>query len=227
MKRLLIAVVVCCSCFSVAWAAPVLTVEALTYDFGTVFQGDEVHQVFRFQNSGDEILQVGNVRSSCGCTAAMLSSRRIAPGDFGELRVTFDSADFKGAIHKTISLDSNDPNNPVVRFGMIGTVKAEILIEPERIKWGRVQAGTPLSTTVMLKNLGQEDVRLHAPTATNPLIKAELSTLELAQGGEVQLEVTATFPEDKKRLTGYVIIATDYQKVPQLRIPVSARLSKK
>ncbi|SHJ76503.1 Protein of unknown function [Malonomonas rubra DSM 5091] len=227
MKRLLATIVFCSLWLSTAWAAPSVTVETLTYDFGTVFQGDKVHHVFRFHNNGDQILQVGNVRSSCGCTAAMLSSKRIAPGDFGELRVTFDSTDFKGAIHKTISIDSNDPKHEAVSFGLVGTVKAEILTEPDRIKWGRVKEGTELTTRVRLKNLGQKDIRLHAPTATNPELKAELSALDLPHGEEVELLVTATYPEGKKRLTGYIIIATDYQKLPQLRIPVSARLSKK
>lgn len=208
------------------FAAPKLTAEMLNYDFGTIFQGEKVEQIFRFRNDGDELLIVGNVRSSCGCTAAILSASRIAPGSFGELRVTFDSTRFKGAIHKTVSIDSNDPAQPELSFAMHGNVKAELVMQPERIKWGRVKAGTQLSQTVVLENHGKTTVNLVAPTATIPEVSAELSSHQLAPGGKVELHVKVTYPEDKKRLRGYVIVATDYQQVSQLRIPFSAHLAK-
>lgn len=205
-------------------AAPKLTVEGLNYDFGTIFQGEQVQQVFRFRNDGDELLTVGNVRSSCGCTAAILSASRIAPGNFGELRVTFDSTRFKGAIHKSVTIDTNDPAQPVVGFAMFGNVKAELVMQPERIKWGRVKAGTLLSDTIIIENHGKTAVRLVSPTATIPDVTAELSDTLLAPGETVELHVKATYPAQKKRLRGYIIIATDYRQVPQLRIPFSARL---
>lgn len=207
-----------------AFAAPKLTAERLNYDFGTIFQGEKVQQIFRFRNDGDELLTVGNVRSSCGCTAAILSASRIAPGSFGELRVTFDSARFKGAIHKMVSIDSNDPEQPELTFAISGNVKAELVMQPERIKWGRVRGGTVLTKTIIVENHGKAVVHLSAPTTTVAGVSAELSGEQLAPGETLELHVKVTYPEGKKRLRGYVLIATDYQPVPQLRISFSARL---
>ncbi len=207
------------------FSAPKLTFETLNYDFGTIFQGEQVEQVFRFRNDGDQLLTVGNVRSSCGCTAAILSASRIEPGGFGELRLTFDSTRFKGAIHKTVMIDTNDPGRTELIFSLQGNVEAELVMLPERIKWGRVESGTILTETVILENHGKTAVNLVTPTSTIPEVSAELSGHLLAPGEKVEVRVTVTYPEGIKSLRGYVIIATDYQRVPQLQLPFIARLA--
>ncbi len=205
-------------------AGPKFSADQLNYDFGEIIQGKRVDYVFRFRNAGDQILQLGSLRSSCGCTVALLSATRLAPGDLGEVRVTFDSTRFRGAISKTVSLDTNDPNFPQISFNMFGTVKAEISYEPDRINWGKVKAGTALRAVVKIVNQGTHSVKLVPAQATDPAVTAKLSSLLLQPKGQVELIIEAKFPEQKKRLGGYVIIGTDYQKVPQLRVPVSARL---
>lgn len=226
MKRWLLVLVMLLCSVTYGFAAPQLEVENLNYSFDEILQGDRVEHIFRFRNAGDEILEVGNVRSSCGCTAALLSAKRIAPGDMGELRVTFDSTRFKGGISKTVTIETNDPRKKKVSFGIHGNVKAELMLEPERVSWGKVKADTPMNSTVKITNLGTETIALQAPQVTTPAISADLSALQIAPGEQVELRISAKFPEQKNRLGGYVIIATDYQKVPQLRVSVSARLSK-
>ena len=211
---------------SPVWAAPQLVAENLNYDFGEILQGEQVEYIFRFRNGGDEVLQISNVRSSCGCTAALLSATRIGPGDMGELRTTFDSTRFKGGIHKTITVDTNDPQKKQVSFAVKGKVKAEVLLQPERVNWGKVKGDTPLTSTVTLTNLGTTTINLTPPSVTNPALVGELSDLLLAPGKQVELKITAKFPAQKNRIGGYVIISTDYPKVPQLRVSVSARLLK-
>ena len=131
----------------------------------------------------------------------------------------------RGAIHKVISIDANDPAQPQVAFALSGNVKAELLLQPERVSWGKVKASEPLTETVKITNQGQATITLAAPQVTNPAISAELSALRLAPGDQAELQLRAKFPEQTKRIGGYVIIATDYPNVPQLRVSVSARLS--
>lgn len=211
---------------SPVWAAPQIAVENLNYNFGKILQGDQVEYVFRFRNTGDQVLQVGNVRSSCGCTAALLSATRIAPGDMGELRTTFDSTRFKGGIHKTVTIDTNDPQQSQVSFALSGDVKAELLIEPERVNWGKVKKDASLTATVKITNQGSKTVTLKNPKATNPAVRGELSALQLEPGAQVELQISAQLPEQKNRISGYVIVNTDYSKVPQIRVSVAARLAK-
>lgn len=225
MKSCLILLLVGFIGVGAALAAPQIVVEQLNYDFGEVLQGGKVDYRFRFRNAGDEILEVGNVRSSCGCTAAMLSASRIAPGDIGELQATFDSTRFRGAVNKVISLESNDPQHPQVSFSLFGNVKAELVLQPERVNWGAVQRNQLLESQVTIGNLGSEAIHLQLPKSTNPAVTAELSAQLIPPGGQVELRLSAKLPDNQTRLGGYVIIGSDYSGATQLRVPVSARLS--
>jgi len=74
-----------CLMTSNALAAPNLVVEQPVFDFGEVAQGDKVPHTFKFRNDGDKPLYIDRVKSSCGCTAALLSAKTLAPGESGEI----------------------------------------------------------------------------------------------------------------------------------------------
>ena len=226
MKSFLLLLVLFFAIVGSGFATPQLVAEQLSYDFGEVLQGGKVDYTFRFRNAGDEVLEVGNVRSSCGCTAALLSTRRIAPGDMGELQATFDSTRFQGAVSKLISLDSNDPQQPQISFSLFGDVKAELILQPERVNWGAVKTNQLLESQLTISNLSSQIIRLESPKSTNPAVSAELSAMQIPPGGQVELRLSAQLPGDQSRLGGYVIITTDYANYPQLRVPIAARLLK-
>jgi hypothetical protein len=207
-----------------ALAAPAIVVDGLRHDFGEILQGEKLDHIYRFQNSGDEILMLSDVRSSCGCTAAILSQDRLEPGAVGELRVIFDSDGFKGSIHKSISLNTNDPEHPTVVFGLQGSVSVQLFAEPSKINWGRVAAGAALQSELKIVNKSKQTIRLKEPKSTVAGVLAVLSKKVLEPGDEAVVSVTGEYPQDKKRLAGYLIIETDFSPVSQLRLPVSARL---
>ncbi|SDZ85170.1 P pilus assembly protein, chaperone PapD [Desulfuromusa kysingii] len=209
------------------FAAPELVVEGLNHDFGEIKQGGEVAHTFRFRNAGDEILNISNLHSSCGCTAALLTTRKLAPGAIGELQLIFNSQGFRGEVQKMVTFETNDPKHPAITFNLRGKVKAELFLQPERINWGLVKKGATLQTEVEIVNRSKQSITLQQPQITSDQIYAELSARIIAPGEQVRLTVSAKFPDGKKRLAGYVVINSDFTTLPQLKIPVSARLSQK
>ena len=209
------------------FAAPKLTPETLNYDFGAIVQGETVEYSFRFQNSGDQVLEIGQVRTSCGCTAALLSARRLAPGEIGELKVRFNSQGFRGKIHKTITVDTNDPEQPSVIFNLHGMITLELYATLERVNWGRVKEPVPLQDQFDIVNDSKHVVTLAGPQIAGAGIAANISRLRLEPGQKATVNVTGEFLEGNNRIAGYVIISTDFSAVPQIRVPVSARLSTK
>lgn len=212
------------------WAVPVmaqpgLMAESLTHDFGEVLQGESVEHRFRFQNTGDQPLELSNLRSSCGCTAALLSARRLEPGGMGELQVTFDSRGFQGRVQKHVTVDTNDPAHPVLTFSLSGVVRAELYVDPQRVNWGRVAEDAQLQMKLQVNNDSQRTVTLQKPSVTNGRVHAELSTLTLAPGEKSTLLVTARPSPESRRLAGYIILQTDLPGMPRIRIPVSARFT--
>jgi len=210
---------------SSVYAAPALIVDGLQHDFGEIVQGTEIVHSFRFHNAGDQILNISQLRSSCGCTAALLTTRKLAPGAMGELQLTFNSQGFRGEVQKMVTFETNDPKHSSVTFRLRGKVKAELFSQPERINWGSVKRGTELHTEIVIINDSAQPVSLQQPEVTTDGIVAELSSLTIAPGEQAHLQVSAEFPGGKKRLAGYIIINSDFPSRPQLRIPVSARLS--
>ncbi|MCU0396999.1 MAG: DUF1573 domain-containing protein [Cyclobacteriaceae bacterium] len=89
---------------------PVLTFEKNTHDFGDIFQGDKVEQVFKFTNTGNEPLIISNIQVTCGCTAPEWPRNPIPPGGKGEIKIAFNSAGKMGRQNKTVTVISNAVN---------------------------------------------------------------------------------------------------------------------
>ena len=101
-------------------ALPKLDLPSPSYDFGLVPKRPDVAHVFAVQNTGMADLEIGNLVTSCGCTAAELSSSVIPPGQRADLTVTFDP-DFhatQGEVMRLVWFATNDPTQPwaEVRF---------------------------------------------------------------------------------------------------------------
>ncbi|MFC2077375.1 rhodanese-like domain-containing protein [Candidatus Bipolaricaulota bacterium] len=93
-----------------AVAAPEITVDADTYDFGTILEGFAVEHTFVLTNVGDETLTIETVRATCGCTTTKLATDVLEPGESVELRAVVGTTGFGGqTISKQIYVYSNDP----------------------------------------------------------------------------------------------------------------------
>lgn len=79
------------------------------YNFGRIPNDRGVEHVFKVKNRGDRPLVITGVRTSCGCTAAMMETSVIEPGGTGNLRVSFNPKGGKNPVTRTITVSSNDP----------------------------------------------------------------------------------------------------------------------
>jgi len=91
---------------------PVLHFSQTQHDFGKVKEGKVVEYTFNFENSGKSTLKIKDIKTSCGCTAALVSSEVLKPGEQGTLKVELDTSDRKGKMSRTITIKSNDPKDP-------------------------------------------------------------------------------------------------------------------
>ena len=89
--------------------APHIVFAEPVYDFGKVEQGKQVTHMFRFTNQGGQELRIESVKTSCGCTAAVISEEVIPSGQEGTISATFDTTHFSGEKAKGITVYSNDP----------------------------------------------------------------------------------------------------------------------
>lgn len=80
------------------------------HDFGDIKQGAVVEHVFKFTNTGDSILVLQKVYSTCGCTIPSYPKEGIAPGQTGQIAVKFNSEGKMGLNNKIITILSNAKN---------------------------------------------------------------------------------------------------------------------
>jgi len=101
-------------------------------DFGKVKQGKVLTHIFKLVNEGDETLTIDRVRTTCGCTAVLVSKKEIPPGKEGELKVTFNTRGYAGKLSKYIYVDSNDPTQKSKQITV--SVVSKFLLNP-RLLW--------------------------------------------------------------------------------------------
>lgn len=199
---------------------PKLIADESAYSFGDVFQGEKVEKVFLFRNGGNAPLLIERVKSSCGCTAALVSSSELAPGASGELRAIFDSARFSGDVQKSVYLYSNDPARPMMQFTLSGSIRQEMTLTPPLVDLGEMKAGSSREVSVVIANQGKETIVLHGVEVQAPDLTVELSATTILPGATVQLRLKSLPGAERKRLNGYLLVKTSSGRVPELRVPI-------
>ncbi len=102
--------------------APIISFEKDRLEFGEIVQGESVSNVFNFTNTGKSDLVLTNVTAGCGCTVAKNWPKEpIAPGESGQIEVTFNSAGKEGQQVKRISVSANTFPS-VTKVAIAGTV---------------------------------------------------------------------------------------------------------
>lgn len=211
---------------SVCTAAPVMHVDNSKFDFGEVFQGEKVPHVFKFTNTGDEILKIDRVRSSCGCTAVLVSEKEIPPGGMGEIKANFDSARFRGDVTKTIYVYNNDPVRPTRQLHIKGKILQKIAIEPSQVNFGTVGVDEEVSATLVLRNRIDQPMAIGKTKSTAQELAVKMSPTTLKQNEELTIELTLTAKPGRSRFSGYVLVPVDGVPGNELRIPVYATIKK-
>jgi hypothetical protein len=152
-------------------SSPKIQVDESEHDFGTIKAGEEIAHEFRFTNTGTADLIITDVKTSCGCTAAVTSAKTIAPGEAGSLKVTFKSAGRKGRQNKTATIFSNDPEQPKLAVRMSGSVdpgqQPEIAVAPLSLDIGVVEPGGKSVREITITNRGAADLQIDGLVGRN------------------------------------------------------------
>jgi hypothetical protein len=207
---------------SLAFGAPHVAVDQPAFNFGTIAQGKKIDHIFALKNSGDATLTIGQVSTSCGCTVANVSSRSIVPGQSGEIKATFNSANFTGSISKSIYVHTNDPGRPVYTLTIKGTVFERIEVTPKQLNLGEIKAGTRKETVIRIENKGAQPLTvLSARTAMSQVV-AKIRTKTVKPGGTGTISVAVTPRNGDHFLGGYLTITTNSPEKPEIIVPIYA-----
>jgi len=134
--------------FKLAWASsdnpptsgetkggPNIVFEETAYNFGKVGKEESVKHDFKFKNTGDATLVIGDIKTTCGCTGTLLSKKELAPGEEGNVEVTFQTGASSGQKKKSIYVNSNDVQQPSVQLDIMAEVLVPVEIKPLTLYW--------------------------------------------------------------------------------------------
>ena len=176
-----------------AWSAPapVLDVGQNEFEFGEIFQGDRVDHVFTFRNSGDAPLLIDRIKSSCGCTAALLSAKESPPGGEGTIKASFDSSRFRGPIAKVVFLYSNAPGLETASFTLKGTIKPVVDFSPQLLDFGTIAVDAESAVDFVLVNAGDKELLIENIRASNTAFSTTCDAEKLVPGNEIHCRAVA------------------------------------
>jgi hypothetical protein len=166
-----------------ATSAPKIEVQTKLHDFGTATEGEKLQHVFDVKNVGVGTLVIDRVTTSCGCTAAVVKTKEIAPGATGQIEVTFDTSARRGANRKSITIISNDPASPRTQLEVAVNVESLLAFEPFFVR--------------LNPEYGEEQVR-EAWLVGKLLDQAKIAISEQNDDKEVSVELAEKTEGDKK-----------------------------
>lgn len=86
-------------------------------NFGFVKKGEKVVLRYEFINTGDQPLIINEAKAECSCTTVKWPKEPIAPGQKGNIEVTFDTAPTYDRQDRTVEVISNAQSSPhKIRF---------------------------------------------------------------------------------------------------------------
>jgi hypothetical protein len=227
---LLIALVIGSASFVVAdqeeGSLPRVIVQETIKDFGVVNRGDRVTHEFRLDNAGSGILEITEVRPSCGCTVADYD-KTIAPGTNGVVKATMDTSNLKGGIAKAVRVYTNDPVNPELNLVMKANVKSQIEIDPGYARFVAVY-GEP-QKTIVEKVWSSEYPDIEILKVQSPFDFVETSFREAPEeerdkgvkGRQWQIAVKLDQDAPVGLMAHLIVVTTNHPELKTVPIPLS------
>ncbi|HEV8718526.1 MAG TPA: DUF1573 domain-containing protein [Candidatus Binatia bacterium] len=203
-----------------ATGAPHIVFAEPVHDFGKVEQGEQVTHMFRFTNQGGQELRIESVKTSCGCTAAVISEEVIPPGKEGTISATFDTTHFSGEKAKGISVYSNDPLQPVTTLTLQGEITVEVAADPAQLYLGRLRRGEEITRSTDVLYDAQKPIAIVKIENSHPSLSVQAE--DFSKEGKKGKKLIVMLKKDAPlgRFNDQIVVTTTSQKKPVLEIPV-------
>lgn len=159
---------------------------------------------FKYENKGTKPVHINNVRSSCGCTVASLKKNDVAPGEKGEVTATFKIGGRVGTQQKTVTVETDDPEQPVTNLLLTAVIAQPIDIQPTFVFWQSGEAAKPKKITVTAR----KDIAINKLEVTSSIPQFKTSVEKGAKNGQFIVSVTPT--DTSKPLSSTLTLKPDY-----------------
>jgi hypothetical protein len=139
------------TCFKVA--------DSSDYFFGRIHQYELAEHTFRLVNKCKDTIRIGNVKSGCGCTAAMLPDSVVVPGGEAKVAVRFQpSRGSAGKIGKPVSVYLWGEAQTIAVLRIFADIFSDISLNPETLELPQIQPGNEIERKFKVSNKGKDSL---------------------------------------------------------------------
>jgi hypothetical protein len=177
------------------------------HDFGRVALGVNAEFPFELTNTYNRDVKLLNVRSSCGCSSATLSTTLLKPGETGAVIARLNTSGQhlrdKSAVI-TVQLESviNGVRRvDAVQLFVSGYIRPDVVLTPGSVEFGAVAEGATAERTVQLEYAGRPGWALTKVERSLPFIYAKAEEIRREQG-DIAYKITVMIRENAP--VGYV-----------------------
>lgn len=170
-------------CGSPQRAGPILQVDPLAKEFPPGFRGD-TRAEFVLANTGDQVLEIRDVRSSCGCAVPRMPNKHIAPKGFATMEVRVSQPPI-GSRSATVTVVTNSPTTPTIQLKITSWARNNepriVQIIPPRVTF-RADDDLADPQTVIVTTLEETgNLLLQSAHCDLPFVTVETANVEESQ----------------------------------------------
>ena len=197
--------------------APKIEFEKVEHDFGNVGPGTNNLCEFRFTNTGNSTLKIGEITKTCGCTPFSLTKKEYAPGESGTLKVNYFSELQRGQTTKHLVLHSNDRSNPEVTLAVKANIKIQVNHEPKTLNLllKKENADCP---QLIITSIDNQPFSINSFKSTSNCITADFNPSEKATKFVLQPKVNMEMLE--KTLNGRIEIGLSHPECKTISVGI-------
>ena len=203
-----------------------ITFKETEVNFNETESGTVLDLNFEFENTGDSMLIIKNISTSCGCTIPKIEKKEYQPGEKGVIPVKFYTAGYSGRVIKTLTVATNDKKNVYTRLKITGNILlknyADINLAEEELDYEEVVLGQKYTKRFHITNPGTQDLRI-IEICHSPELSTEFSALKVKSGETGEILVHFTPLKDGKFLS-FIKIKTNAYRSPLVVLRVKAEV---
>lgn len=189
------------------------------YDWGTIAPG-KLQADIEIKNTGEGQLQIERVKPSCGCTAAPLDDYLLDPGESTTMHVTLDASRRNGPLRKSVTIYSDDAENPTKFVQLIADIQSDVSFNPD-VQWllfnNAVVGQEAMTSPVRVMNNSDKPITIYPPEVSGtdaPVIFSLDQEKVLKPGEELEL-VARLLADEPMKVEGKVTLKTSAENSPE------------
>ncbi len=208
---------------------PKISFDKESLSYGRVVYGDTVTEAFIVKNVGNKPLVIDKLEASCGCTKAVKGSSEVPPGGQTTITASFDTNGFRsGMKQKSVFVNSNDPERPVVKLTLTADVVRDINVDPLNLSSKIEEFQDKVSFPVKVTNDSDkvfEITELKSQDGTPPAkMTPEKVVLQPHSAVPVTIDVTLKNQPGREFFIGRLNLETDHPREKEIELRYMVKL---